>query len=1782
MSEHDHDPERALDQLLAKAEAPPTIDPAARARILGRLREAVAAPASADADAGADAIHAAGADAGALPSATRGDRTRASSSRGEPEAERQPLPLRRRRWSPLGLGLALAACLALLWAGSRVLEERRRAPAEAEVIASHRNDGDRPTTVALSDGSLLWLRPGAALDELGRRQLRLIEGEAVIQVAADRTPFTVVTPHGSATARGEVLLRGEAASTLVAVIRGHAEVDEPGGRASLRAGEQATFSGPGAPEIAVAPRLTHLLAWARPLIERGGPAPGAVRRGNLLARDPWWAGEWPMPIRRLDVDVVIDGGVARTTIDQTFFNPSLRTLEGVYTFPLPADAAISRMAMYVDGKLQEAGIVERQEGRQIYESIVYQRRDPALLEQMQGNELRLRIFPLPARQEKRIFLSYTQPLAGLYGDQSLRVPIPEVDAPVAEVNVRVRVAGGGSWTITSASHPLALSSEGDDRLARWRGEDVVIGDDLLLQLKPEVAPAPVDAARDGDRWLLRARPELGAASRPRPRRWIILYDTSASRDVGELAAQERLLVHLLRAIDGEDRFTVIAFDTTLRELGELRPVGQVDPEVVRAFARAQGSAHVGATDLAAALERASAIATDPPMNDEEAVILYLGDGLADGPEHDARRLLPALEGAASFVAVGLGEPVDEARLRALADASGGAVALIDAGEDLAWRARDLIATLATPRVVGLEATLLGADGAPLAGAAVDLASTSLADGEDLLLTATSAAAPAAIELRGTLEGQPFQQRLKIAAVREDAGQVAPIWAKARVAALLRDDPEAHKAEITALGLEHFLVTPFTSLLVLEDEAMARRFHLRLPKKDGWAAYEAPAAIPVVVEPLDQLGAPRRGTFVHRRAPELLEHGPGSYAEESGWWGLREGDVIGFGGFGGRGNLGLRGFGRGGGGSLNGLSFATAIPDGSVGLSSLALAGEDAEAAGASDISTGASLHAEPTRWTRAGEARERRSSGRAHQRQQAFGLVGGVITRGWAGSWPVVAPMQPWPRAWSYTGDPRLDDLSALVPALFEDELDGARERLLAASARGRDRAAALPPRARELLTRAREVAPTGVFQPRLANEAIEVGAGGRLRQARTIAGYLREEVVFDGRDLTAVYADLDLAVRRDLAGAAALLYDRLAPWLLDTPEAIAALYDVEVIDESHLRLRLPGAAPTSELAASIELGFDEEGRLATITRRRGDAVLSSRVIVYRGADVEIRERDRDELYRRLGDAAQPFAPATSVVVDVPYASQEELREAHEAAAPGTPARRRALHQRLAALRALERPAEPALVAELLQAGPPTRGELVLASSGVRGLSPALWKTLAKGLDRRDPVAAYVLAIRAGGRAFRELARAHEGTLPGFLASYRALLAEAERPRLGKEAAADLKRFVEEHGVDHPTLAYIATWRIAQAFGWRQPADAAAAWLTLADEVPAWRSVALHAAGTARYQHGDGAAAADVFVRLFERFDDESPPVVDWTVRQAIERQRGEATWHLLWGRWRGEVEERSDPAQLLAFVNAALRLGDGDALHRVLARASLTKVDLPTGLAIVESLLAANMAAEVRPILRHLRSLAPDDPDVLLVSSEVAEALGDLTQAATSLERAIESPKIDDLAELRRLYRHAFQLRARLSQASAEPKATGQALDAALAIAARWRREDPDNPEIDELTADLLFAQERPEEAWRHLSSIVERHPDEGSAHARVAERLAREGDLKGAERSISQAIAAEPTDPTWLLRRAQHRVAADDIEGAQRDLKAIAAGKWQDRFASVTYEAKGLREHLATLARD
>ena len=53
------------------------------------------------------------------------------------------------------------------------------------------------------------------------------------------------------------------------------------------------------------------------------------------------------------VTVTIDNQIATTHVDQVFLNDSAIDLEGLYIFPLPADAAVSDFAMWVDGKRLE-------------------------------------------------------------------------------------------------------------------------------------------------------------------------------------------------------------------------------------------------------------------------------------------------------------------------------------------------------------------------------------------------------------------------------------------------------------------------------------------------------------------------------------------------------------------------------------------------------------------------------------------------------------------------------------------------------------------------------------------------------------------------------------------------------------------------------------------------------------------------------------------------------------------------------------------------------------------------------------------------------------------------------------------------------------------------------------------------------------------------------------------------------------------------------------------------------------------------------------------------------------------------------------------------------------------------------------------------------------------------------------------------------------------------------------------------------------------------------------
>src|SRR5262249_61229159 len=110
--------------------------------------------------------------------------------------------------------------------------------------------------------------------------------------------------------------------------------------------------------------------------------------------------------------------------------------------PPPPDASLSRLAMYVDGNLMEGGMTERNHARSVYEQIMYSQRDPALLEWVDGSTFKMRVFPLEARQEKRIIIAYTQRLPAMYGRLQYRFPAGHSLGVVDELSTQARIKNG--------------------------------------------------------------------------------------------------------------------------------------------------------------------------------------------------------------------------------------------------------------------------------------------------------------------------------------------------------------------------------------------------------------------------------------------------------------------------------------------------------------------------------------------------------------------------------------------------------------------------------------------------------------------------------------------------------------------------------------------------------------------------------------------------------------------------------------------------------------------------------------------------------------------------------------------------------------------------------------------------------------------------------------------------------------------------------------------------------------------------------------------------------------------------------------------------------------------------------------------------------------------------------------------------------------------------------------------------------------------------------------------
>jgi hypothetical protein len=790
----------------------------------------------------------------------------------------------------------LLAALAVLF-GLSLLPQRDRA-AGAEALPDHLTSRPRPTAPAvkpatlgtevqtragqrrrlmLPGGPVLYVNEKTTVQLDAARRVVLSAGEVfVASPPAKNAPktFTVKTPKDRVIGQDALFaVRASDAGTGVLVARGTARVE--GHKSVLAAGQQLL---PAQDRPAPAPRLSHALAWTQDLVAAADTplVPGSKHTGGaLIAIDPDGQ-QAKLSLRKYHVDVHVEDGFARTTIDQTYFNHEDARLEGTFYFPLPPDASLSRLAMYVDGNLMEGGMAERDYARQVYETIKYRQQDPALLEWLDGSTFKMRVFPLEPRQEKRIILSYSQKLPSLYGQVQYRFPGGHSLGRVRDWSFHARVKNGAGQTWASMSHTLRATKEDGDLLLDTAAKNARLDQDVVLTVS-EKEPAATgvrfsSAEQDGTRYLmLRYRPSLPVGNRQpesgNPKTWVFLFESSGDRNPLVARTQIEIIRNLLSYANTGDTFTVLTAGTRVRPFAEEpRPVTAENAQAAIAFLE---KAHlIGALDLGHALQHAQALL----KQGKNPYLVHVGSGIAAMGERREDVLARRLPEGSHYIGIGVGKRWARGFMKAAAERTGGYFTQINPDEPVAWRAFELFSTLNTPRLLNVKVS------AGKEGARFLTFTNMLAQGEELCAIARigpeEKPLPGSVTVTGTLDGKEFEQVLPVKEAAEKADYLPRTWAKLEIERLLAKNAVKHKEQIIALSKAMYVMTPFTSLLVLENEDMYKQYKVDRGRKDHWAMYPAPKKIKVVHEDDPERKKAHKGKKTARQVLDtVLERDP---------------------------------------------------------------------------------------------------------------------------------------------------------------------------------------------------------------------------------------------------------------------------------------------------------------------------------------------------------------------------------------------------------------------------------------------------------------------------------------------------------------------------------------------------------------------------------------------------------------------------------------------------------------------------------------------------------------------------------------------------------------------------------------------------------------------------------------------------------------------------------------------------------------------------------------------
>jgi Ca-activated chloride channel family protein len=556
-----------------------------------------------------------------------------------------------------------------------------------------------------------------------------------------------------------------------------------------------------------------------------------------------------LPLKGTSVDINVSGVIADVLVKQTYRNEGTRAINATYVFPASTRAAVYSMRMRIGDQLIYAKIKEREEAKQDFEKAKKEGKSASLLEEDRPNVFTMSLANIMPHEEIEIELRYTELLVPTDGTYEVVYPTvvgprypsaekaPEMgrskfvaapyqhqgEQPLSTLHINVRVAAGMPIReLSCISHQISPEWQGQGIARLTLDEPNAFQGNRDFILRYRLAGDQIQSGLllfQGEKenfFLYMAQPpsRVNPADIP-SREYVFVVDVSGSMGGFPLDTAKSLLGDLIGNLRPTDFFNVILFSGDSTALSP-RSLAATPDNLSRAFELIDRQRGNGGTELLPALQQAMHMPREPNTSRSMIVIT---DGYISG-ERDLFEYIRDNLGGTNVFSFGIGSSVNRYLIDGVAKAGMGEPFVVTDEAEAKKTAAKFREYIESPVLTDVRVRAKGFE-------VYDVEPQHQPDlfaSRPIVVFGKWRGSPSGtIELTGRNGSGEYNESFDVASAAADPANSALryLWARSRIAELgdygMGQVTDERKREITRLGLDYNLLTPYTSFIAVREK-----------------------------------------------------------------------------------------------------------------------------------------------------------------------------------------------------------------------------------------------------------------------------------------------------------------------------------------------------------------------------------------------------------------------------------------------------------------------------------------------------------------------------------------------------------------------------------------------------------------------------------------------------------------------------------------------------------------------------------------------------------------------------------------------------------------------------------------------------------------------------------------------------------------------------------------------------------------------------------------------------